>query len=173
VSQIGDDPFSVPRELRDPVRRLRGQLAAPVTLWTTHGAHGRAGLTVSSLLVAEGPVGSVLALIGPLTDFWEVLAESRRCVVHVLGPADRRLAEVFAGHYPEPEPFGGVAVSSSAWGPVVELAGARAFCELGEVSEVGYSLLVRAEIVRADLGRVTEPLVYHRGAYARLEKGWP
>jgi flavin reductase (DIM6/NTAB) family NADH-FMN oxidoreductase RutF len=172
MSRIGDDPFSTPPELRDPIRRLRGHLAAPVTLWTTQGAHGPVGLTVSSLLVVEGAVGFVLGLIGPLTDFWEALQESRRCVVHVLGAADRRIAEVFAGHYPEPDPFAGLPVAGSAWGPVVELAGVRAYCELQDASELGYSLLVRAKIVDADLDRVAEPLVYYRGAYARLEKIW-
>ena len=51
------DPFATPEEQRSPLRRLRGRLAAPVTLWTADGPAGPAGLTVSSMLVAEGEPG--------------------------------------------------------------------------------------------------------------------
>ena len=47
-------PLRHPEEDRSAVRRLRGRLAAPVTLWT---APGPAGLTVSSMLVADGEPG--------------------------------------------------------------------------------------------------------------------
>jgi len=30
----GQPPFAVPAERRDPARRLRGRLVAPVTVWT-------------------------------------------------------------------------------------------------------------------------------------------
>jgi 3-hydroxy-9,10-secoandrosta-1,3,5(10)-triene-9,17-dione monooxygenase reductase component len=30
----GQPPFAVPPERRDPTRRLRGRLVAPVTVWT-------------------------------------------------------------------------------------------------------------------------------------------
>src|ERR671913_178577 len=45
------DPFATPEQDKSPVRRLRGRLAAGVTLWTTTGP---AGLTVSSMMVADG-----------------------------------------------------------------------------------------------------------------------
>ena len=37
------DPFATPEEERSPVRRLRGRLAAPVTLWTALETGNRAG----------------------------------------------------------------------------------------------------------------------------------
>jgi 3-hydroxy-9,10-secoandrosta-1,3,5(10)-triene-9,17-dione monooxygenase reductase component len=46
-------PFAVPAERRDPARRLRGRLVAPVTVRTAGHLPGGAGLTVSSVLVAE------------------------------------------------------------------------------------------------------------------------
>src|SRR3546814_3435345 len=48
---------------RDPVRRLRGRLEAPVTLWTSGDEKARAGLTVSSIMVAAGPEGRIIGLI--------------------------------------------------------------------------------------------------------------
>ena len=42
-------PFADPDP--DPVRRLRGRLGGAVTLWTSSGAAGDAGLTITSLMV--------------------------------------------------------------------------------------------------------------------------
>lgn len=59
-----EHPFATPLEERDPTRRFRGRLAAPVTVWTSGAVSGRGGLTVSSLLVAEGDPGIILGLVG-------------------------------------------------------------------------------------------------------------
>ena len=58
-------PFLDPEGDRDPVRRLRGRLGGTVSLWTAGGPDERAGLTVSSWLVAGGEPGRVLALLDP------------------------------------------------------------------------------------------------------------
>ncbi len=50
--EIHDEhPFVTPPEQRDPARRLRGRLAAPVTILTAGRDRNRTGLTVSSLVV--------------------------------------------------------------------------------------------------------------------------
>src|SRR4051794_14124183 len=88
------DPFATPDEDKSAVRRMRGRLAAPVTLWTTSGP---AGLTVSSMLVADGDPGRVLGLIDEESDFWDAVQTTRRFAVIPLTPADRQLADRFAG----------------------------------------------------------------------------
>src|SRR5690242_17428201 len=93
------DPFATPEEDRSPVRRLRGRLAAPVTLWT---APGPQGLTVSSMLVADGDPGRVLGLIDEESELWAAIEESGRFAVAPLGPSDRQLADRFAGLMPAP-----------------------------------------------------------------------
>ena len=51
---VGDEnPFVAAVEDRDPGRRLRGRLVAPVTVWTASGADGPVGLTVSSVLMVK------------------------------------------------------------------------------------------------------------------------
>src|SRR5882757_9013403 len=93
------DPFATPESDKSDVRRLRGRLAAPVTLWT---APGPSGLTVSSVLVADGDPGRVLGLIDEESDFWAAAAAAGRFAVTPLTPADRQLADRFAGLMPSP-----------------------------------------------------------------------
>jgi len=100
MRRIGEDPYEVPPRERDLSRRLRGRLAAPVTVWTSTSSEGRpVGITVSSVLVGEGEPPVVLGLIGTLTDFWDAVQDSRHFVVHVLAEDQRRMADEFAGRY--------------------------------------------------------------------------
>ncbi|HET9075647.1 MAG TPA: flavin reductase family protein [Acidimicrobiales bacterium] len=163
--RIGVHPFasfSAP----DQARRLRGRLAAPVTVWTTYGEDGAAaGITVSSILVAEGEAPAVLGLVGPLTDFWEAARWSKRFVVHVLGSESVRVADQFAQRYPG-DPFEGLAVSSSGWGPVLTDVATRADCSLAGFLEVGYQILVRGQPVDMTMPEDGPPaLVHYRGRY--------
>ncbi|MGB9357015.1 MAG: flavin reductase family protein [Acidimicrobiia bacterium] len=165
----GEHPFIPPEDERDPVRRLRGRLAAPVTIVTAGDAGGRAGLTVSSLMLAEGDPGSVHFLLGSTADVYDAMSRTDRLVVHVLAGDHRTLSEVFAGRRPSPGgPFVGVATTDSEWGPVIEGIADRAFCSGVSVVEHGYSLLVSASIDKVEIADLTNPLLYFRGDYRRL-----
>src|SRR6266545_2170955 len=89
----GQHPFATPAEWRSAARRFRGRLVAPVTVWTAGGTGDGAGLTVSSVLVADGEPARLLGLIDPASAFWEAMRRAGAFVVHVLGEADRALAE--------------------------------------------------------------------------------
>ncbi|GAA4594946.1 flavin reductase (DIM6/NTAB) family NADH-FMN oxidoreductase RutF [Actinoplanes octamycinicus] len=160
------DPFAVPDGEKSPVRRLRGRLAAPVTLWT---ASGPAGLTVSSTLVADGDPGRVLGLIDEESDFWDAAERAGRFAVTPLTPADRQLADKFAGLMPAP---GGLFATGewreTAYGPVPAHAGAWAGCRLDGSRPCGWALLVEAVIEEASFPAATPPLVHFRGRYAEL-----
>jgi flavin reductase (DIM6/NTAB) family NADH-FMN oxidoreductase RutF len=162
------DPFATPPELRDPARRFRSRLVAPVTIWTAFAEDvGRTGITVSSLVVAEGEPASILGLVGPVSDFWEAVGETKRFVVHVLDETQRREADDFAGLNPGPDaPFGTHPVSDSEWGPVLDAVPTRAFCQLGGFLDVGYFLMVRGDIEHLDIPDGSDaPLAYYRGDY--------
>jgi 3-hydroxy-9,10-secoandrosta-1,3,5(10)-triene-9,17-dione monooxygenase reductase component len=168
MSHLGRDPFETPPEQRDPARRLRGRLAAPVTVWTTTRQSRHVGLTVSSLLVVEGEPATLVGLIGPLTDLWSAVQESKRFVVHVLGDRDGPTAERFTGRDPG-DPFDGIAVRETPWGPVIDSLSTVAFCDLSGFLEIGYSVLVRAHLSETALEpRERPPLVYYRGRYRSL-----
>lgn len=169
-------PFADPDP--DPGRRLRGRLGGAVSLWTAGTDEGRAGLTVSSLLVALGPQTRLLGLLDPDADLTAVLRETGRAVVQLLAWRDRELAEVFAGASPAPGgPFRQGAWIATDHGPRLASAQTWALVRLESEREVGWStevsvvvdqLVVGAEDEQED-GDQGAPLEHRRGRYRRVE----
>lgn len=162
-----EDPFGTPAGERRLDRRLRGRLVAPVTVWTAGTSSERVGLSVSSVLVAEGEPPEILGLLDPLSDLRRVLEETGVFVVHVLDETERRVASGFAGNYPA-DPFEGLEVNDTAYGPV--MAGGRSVisCRFSRAQGVGYQDLVTGTIEEIDLGAPAGPLTYYRGRFRRL-----
>ena len=165
---FGEDPFGTPVELREPARRFRGRLVAPVTGWISIAEDGTpAAITVSSIMVAEGTPAAIVGLLDPLSEFWSALEHTERFVVHVFDRSHRRVADQFAGRYPGPDArFENVELSTSSWGPVVEHVKDRAYCTLASFTEIGDLLLVRGDIDKLELADADlDPLAYFRGHY--------
>ncbi|HET9519321.1 MAG TPA: flavin reductase family protein [Actinoplanes sp.] len=161
-----DDPFATPESQRSPVRRLRGRLAAPVTLWT---APGPAGLTVSSTIVADGEPGRVLGLIDAESELFDAITGTGRFAVAPLGPNDQQLADRFAGLMPAPGGlFAGDGWTDTAYGPVPAGAATWAGCRVDTTREYGWGMLVEATIETTTLGPNPAPLLHFRGRYHRL-----
>lgn len=162
----GDDPFATPDADKSPVRRLRGRLATAVTLWTTPGP---AGLTVSSMLVADGDPGRVLGLVDEESDLWDSLQRNGRFAITPLTGADQQLADRFAGLMPAP---GGLFATGdwtdTEYGPVPAGAATWAGCRLDADRPYGWALLVEATIAAVHLDEAVPPLLHHRGRYHRL-----
>jgi flavin reductase (DIM6/NTAB) family NADH-FMN oxidoreductase RutF len=153
----------------DPVRRLRGRLGGAVTLWTS-GSEERAGLTVTSLMVAGGEPGRVLALLDPDSDLADVLGGTGRAVVHLLEWEHRDLAEAFAGQLPSPGgPFRMGEWEQTEHGPRLLSASSWASVELDSTETVGWSDLVVTRVIDVVLGEDVEPLVHRRGRYRRQD----
>jgi 3-hydroxy-9,10-secoandrosta-1,3,5(10)-triene-9,17-dione monooxygenase reductase component len=167
VRRYGDDPFLTPPPHRDEVRRFRGRLAAPVTIWTTCDAQGDPiGLTVSAIVVVSGSVPYVAGLLDAGSDFYEAVEAHRRFVVHVVPASERRLADEFAGRYPGKSPFSGRDVVSSNWGPVLSTVATRACCALDDSVPCGEMTLVRGLVEETTLPDETAPpLVHYQGKY--------
>jgi 3-hydroxy-9,10-secoandrosta-1,3,5(10)-triene-9,17-dione monooxygenase reductase component len=164
-------PFAVPPERRSPARRLRGRLVAPVTVWTAGQPPGGAGLTVSSVLVAEGQPARLLGLIDPTSALWEAVQETGVFVVHVLAAGDRALAERFSEVRPPIRgPFERLEVAESPWGPVLGGSRPRAACRLAGSAPVGYAELVEGEIEQLDLPDLEDPLAYLHGRYRSVRE---
>ena len=160
-------PFADPDP--DPVRRLRGRLGGTVTLWTSGAEDGRAGLTVTSLMVANGEPPRVLALVDPDSAFADAIRHTGVAVVQLLEWADRTLAEGFAGTAPAPGGlFEQAAFVPTDWGPRLARAGTWAGVRLEAVAEVGWSLLLTCTIERIEIGDAGDPLGHRRGRFRRL-----
>ncbi|MEV0715735.1 flavin reductase family protein [Asanoa sp. NPDC050611] len=157
------DPFATPEGARSPIRRFRGRLASPVTLWT---APGPAGFTVSSTLVVDGDPGRLLGVLDDESDLWTALSDAGRFAVAPLGPDHRQLADRFAGLMPAP---GGLFQTGdwtqTAYGPVPADAGAWAGCRLDGAREFGWGLLVEATIEQVEIIGEVPPLIHYRGRY--------
>lgn len=160
-------PFADPDP--DPVRRLRGRLGGAVTLWTAGDETERAGLTVTSVLVAMGPEPRLLALLDPDSDLVEVLRGTGRAVVQLLAWPDRQLAEAFAGTAPAPGgPFRQAEFLATEHGPRLASAGSWADVRLEDEREVGWSVEVSVVVEHAVVGEDDDPLLHRRGRFHRL-----
>lgn len=152
----------------DEVRRLRARLGGVVTLWTTGEGDDRAGLTVSSVMVARGDEGRVLALVDPLSDFAETFDRTGRALVHLLRWSHRDLADAFAGLSPAPGgPFRSAEFEQTPHGPRLLVAGTWAVVEREAAQAVGWSTLYTCRIVDLHIDVETDPLVHRRGRYRR------
>jgi flavin reductase (DIM6/NTAB) family NADH-FMN oxidoreductase RutF len=162
----GQHPFATPPERRSQARRLRGRLLAPVTVWTAGTPAAGAGLTVSSVLVAEGEPARLLGLIDPASALWEAAQESGAFVVHVLAAGDRALAERFAEVRPPVRgALAGLEVTGSRWGPLLGGSRSWAGCRLAGSTPTGYAELVEGVIERLELADGGAPLGWLHGGY--------
>ena len=164
-----EHPFVPPPAERDPIRRFRGRLVAPVTIVTAGRPERRTGLTISSLVVAEGEPGRLFFLVGPATDLFAAIEETGRFAVHVAGREHRQLADRFAGTRPSPGGlFAGLDYTDGVWGPLLAGFGTTALCRLETVTETAYHMLVEAVVEHLEVHELAEPLAYFRGSYRRL-----
>lgn len=162
-------PFADPDP--DPVRRVRGRLGGAVTLWTAGAGEERAGLTVSSLVVALGQPSYVVGLLDPDADLTDALRSTGRAVVQVLSWSDRSLAEVFAGMAPLPGgPFRAVEWVDTDWGPRLATAGTWVGVALVDEREVGWSAEVRCRVEHVEVADdpAAGVLGHRRGRWLRL-----
>jgi flavin reductase (DIM6/NTAB) family NADH-FMN oxidoreductase RutF len=155
-------PFADPDP--DPIRRFRGRLTGTVALVTS----GRAGLTVSSLMVANGEPARVLALVDPDSDLADEVGRTGRAVVQLLSWPHRDLADAFAGTSPSPGgPFRAGSFEDTDWGPRLVDATTWAGTTLESAVPVGWSTLLTLVVEVVTVGDDDQPLVHRRGRYVR------
>ena len=163
-------PFLEPEGDRDPVRRLRGRLGGTVSLWTAGTPQDRAGLTVSSWLVAGGDPGRVVALLDPDADLTERLLSTGRAVVQLLQWQHRDLADVFAGVAPAPGgPWRTAAWEETPYGPCLADVTTRALVSVESEVATGWSSLVTCTLDDVVVGDDVDPLSHRRGRYVRAD----
>jgi flavin reductase (DIM6/NTAB) family NADH-FMN oxidoreductase RutF len=165
-------PFAVGENDRKPLRRYRGRMASPVSIWAAGADGQRAGWTLSSFLVADGDPGEVIGLIDEESPLADVLTQTATLTVNLPGWRQRKLADAFAGVAPAPGgPFTLAAWRDTDWGPVLEGSlgwiGARL---KPDPDHAGWGLLLRAVVERVEIqpDPADELLYYVRGRYRSL-----
>ena len=163
------NPFLPPPEDRDPVRRLRGRLPAPVSVWTSADGAARDGWTISSMLVADGEPSELVALVNEDASWWDLFRRTGLACVNVLATGQAMVSEVFARMAPSPggpfrtgewtqTPYGPRLVGGAAW------AGVRLIDP--EPKHSGWGLLVRARIESLELTEGGVALLHRGGRYS-------
>lgn len=138
-----------------------------MSLWTAGDADARAGLTVTSWLVAGGEPGRIVGLLDPDADLTETLLATGRGVLQVLTWPDRALADAFAGIAPAPGgPWRMTEWEPTSHGPRLARARTWALLDVESDVEVGWSSLVTCRLTDVVVGEDDAPLVHRRGRYA-------
>ena len=143
-----------------------------MSLWTTGGATGedRAGLTVTSLMVAPGEPARVLALLDPDADLAGAVRKTGTAVVQLLRWDHRDLADAFAGVAPAPGGAFRMGLwQQTEWGPLLEGVTGWAGVRLAAThQEVGWSTLLDCVVEHVVIGPDEDALAHRRGRYVKL-----
>ncbi len=189
------NPWADPPEARDPLRRLRGRLALPVTVWlaglpgqddlgpsatlatgTATPGPGSAilsgaptGLTISSVVLASGDPARLAGVLSPTADLTELITQPPGpFVVHILTAGHRRLAKHFAGELPAPPDL--LVTRTSAYGPVLVAVQDRLYCRTLRHEPFGTSVLVQAAVESVEVGRAGRGLAWYHGRFVMLDQ---
>jgi flavin reductase (DIM6/NTAB) family NADH-FMN oxidoreductase RutF len=146
-------------------------LGGTVTLWTAGEGAGRAGLTVSSRMIAGGETAPALALLDPDSDAAQAVQDTGRCVLQLLEWRHRDVADAFAGAPAPGGPFTRGDWEQTGWGPRLADVPTWAGGRLVEARAVGWSLLVDVALETVEVGEEQDPLEHRRGRYLHRSGG--
>lgn len=148
--------------------------AATVTVVTTDGPAGRAGVTVSAMtsISADGDAPTMLVCVNTTSSAAAPLLENKVFVINVLEAGQQAVADVFASRVPAPDgdKFNAVAHAPLTTGAPA-LAGALVSfdCTLMSAQLVGTHYVVIGSVKAVHLRDDGTPLVYGMRSYLRAE----
>jgi len=155
-------------------RRVLGAFATGVTVITAPGADGEAGpagfaCQSFSSLSLEPPL--VCFMVGRTSTTWPRIARAGVFCVNVLGAGQGELCRGFA--VSGADKFAGVAYDTAPASGAPRLAGAAAWidCTVHAVHTGGDHLIVVGRVDALGADGPVEPLLFHRGRFARLDGG--
>ena len=155
----------------DPARVYRetfGRFATGVTVVTTIGPDGPAGLTTNAVTSLSLDPRLLLVCFEASSRTLEVVRASRRFAVNILRAGDEDLAAVFASKRVAREKFESVTHKEEHGVPVLDRALAWVACELRELHPAGDHEIGIGEVLATGAGAPGRPLVFFGGRYTTI-----
>ncbi|MDQ0511653.1 flavin reductase family protein [Ancylobacter amanitiformis] len=152
-------------------REAMGRTASGVTVVTTDGEAGRAGVTVSSLCSLSMEPPSVLFCLNKGSRTLPTLIANGVFAANILAHGQHRVADSFAGLIPE---LADDRFAVAEWerlhtgAPVLMGALCRFDCRIAGMFEFGTHHIIAGEVL-ALASDAAKPLVYSNRAYHKLE----
>jgi 3-hydroxy-9,10-secoandrosta-1,3,5(10)-triene-9,17-dione monooxygenase reductase component len=161
---VSDEPSELQRAYRDTM----GRFATGVTIVTSTGPDGPAGMTTNAVTSLSLEPLLLIVCFNRGSRTLEVVRASRRFAVNVLRAEDLDLAAVFASKRVGREKFESVTHSEAHGVPVLDTALAWIACELRELVPGGDHEIGIGEVIGMGVEPESPPLVYFRGRYTTI-----
>ena len=155
-------------ELQRAYRETIGHFATGVTIVTTAGPDGPAGMTTNAVTSLSLDPLLMLVCFDRGSRTLEVVRTAQRFAVNVLRSEDRELAAVFASKRVARDKFESVTHRETHGVPVLDSALAWVACELRELVPGGDHVIGIGEVIAMGGGEDGDPLVYFRGGYTTI-----
>jgi 3-hydroxy-9,10-secoandrosta-1,3,5(10)-triene-9,17-dione monooxygenase reductase component len=161
---------TVAPDLQRAFRDTIGHFASGVTIVTTTGPDGPAGLTTSAVASLSLDPLLLLVCFELRSRTLAVVRESRRFAVNILRDGDEPLAAVFASKRVAREKFESVTHTEAHGVPVLDDALAWIACSLRELHPGGDHVIGIGEVIGMSTGEERDPLVYYRSRYTTVAR---
>jgi flavin reductase (DIM6/NTAB) family NADH-FMN oxidoreductase RutF len=155
-------------DLKRAFRDTIGCFATGVTIVTTTGPDGPAGMTTNAVTSLSLDPLLVLVCFDHGSRTLDVVRASRRFAINVLRADDVALAAVFASKRVANEKFESVTHTETHGVPVLDSALAWVACELRELVTAGDHEIGIGEVIGMGAGEPSAPLLWFRGAYTTI-----
>ena len=152
-------------DLQRAYRDTIGHFASGVTIVTSSGPDGPAGLTTNAVTSLSLEPLLLLVCFELRSRTLAVVRASERFAVNILPAGEQDLAAVFASKRVAREKFESVTHATAHGLPVLDRALAWLACELRELHPGGDHVIGIGEVIGMGVGEPRPPLVWYRGRY--------
>jgi 3-hydroxy-9,10-secoandrosta-1,3,5(10)-triene-9,17-dione monooxygenase reductase component len=154
------------RAYRDTI----GRFASGVTIVTTTGPDGPAGMTTNAVTSLSLDPLLLLVCFELRSRTLAAVRASERFAVNILRKEDEELAHVFASKRVARKKFESVTHVATHGVPVLDGALAWIVCSLRELHPGGDHVIGIGEVIGMGTGEEADPLVFYRGRYTTIAR---
>lgn len=161
--------------MRDAYLEAMSRAANSVTVVTTDGAAGRAGVTVSAMcsVSVEGPAPSLLVCVHEASPARQAIAGNAVFCANLLAEHQHWISDIFAGRTgaKQQAKFDGSDWETRATGAPVLVGALAAFdCRVVQHHAVGSHYIFVGQVESIDCAEANVPLVYHDRQYGSVKR---